>query len=136
MIGGRSLDGNSGSRIPYPRIGSIPRSLTGGTNPYALLNREALLLHEAHPIVWGTGPLAVYNRFLTALDFRYFRMWGEYYDRLLDARARGADEDEERAIAREVFAWQPSGREAEGPWMTRCLSSSDHVLPSGGGASP
>ena len=77
-----------------------------------LLNREALLLHEAHPIVWGTGPFDVYNRFLTALDFRYFRMWGEYYDRLLDARSRGADENEERAIAREVFTWQPSGREA------------------------
>lgn len=77
-----------------------------------VLNREALLLHEAHPIVWGSGPFDLYNRFLTALDFRYFRMWGEYYHRLLDARARGSSDDEERAIAREVFRWRPSIREA------------------------
>lgn len=77
-----------------------------------LLNRGPLLLHEAHPIVWGAGPFDAYNRFLTALDFRYFRMWGQYYDRLLDARSRGVSEDEERAIARQVFTWRRSAREA------------------------
>jgi hypothetical protein len=77
-----------------------------------VVNRRGMLRHEAHPIAWGTGPFDAYNRFLTALDFRYFRMWDEYYHRLLDARAAGASEDEEAGIARDVFVWRPSPVEA------------------------
>jgi hypothetical protein len=73
-----------------------------------LLNREPVMRHEVHPIAWGSGPFDAYNRLLTALDFPYFQLWETYYHRLADARALGASEAEEQAIAREIFVWRPT----------------------------
>jgi hypothetical protein len=61
------------------------------------------ILHERHLSETTAGPYADYNGYLAALDSPYFSIWCEYYERLKELRARGAAEDEERALARATF---------------------------------
>ena len=68
--------------------------------------------HERHPMEWGTGAFADYNGYLAAIDNRYFSLWCEYYERLMEGRARGASLDEERNLCKRVFVWQPSAAAA------------------------
>jgi hypothetical protein len=78
-----------------------------------VLNREPLILHEAHPTVWrDQAPTARYNGFLAALDHRYFSLWSTYWHRLEQLRATGAAEPVEASLAREVFTWRRSPIEA------------------------
>lgn len=73
----------------------------------AIENREGLIRHERHDSAWRQSPLADYTRLLAARDAPYFTLWCRYVDRLLALRARGASLDDERALAREVFRWEP-----------------------------
>ena len=75
----------------------------------ALENRRPLARHEAHPIAWsaGCGPFGRYTQYLAALDSGYFSIWCRYWAGLQDLRRAGAAEEEERALAREVFVWSP-----------------------------
>jgi len=73
-----------------------------------VVNRDGAIRHEVHATASGAGMFAEYNGFLASLDARYFTLWATYYARLADARARGASEDEERAIASSVFVWRRS----------------------------
>ena len=73
-----------------------------------LVNRDAAIRHELHATAWGGGAFAEYNGFLAVLDARYFTLWATYHHRLTEARARGASEAEERAIAASVFFWRRS----------------------------
>ena len=75
----------------------------------ALENRRPLVRHEAHPIAWspGHGPFSRYTQYLAALDAGYFSIWCRYWAGLQDLRRAGAAEEEERALAREVFVWSP-----------------------------
>jgi len=73
-----------------------------------LVNRGASIRHEIHSTAWGAGAFAEYNGFLATLDARYFTLWARYHTRLAEARARGASEAEERAIAATVFVWRRS----------------------------
>jgi hypothetical protein len=73
-----------------------------------LVNRDAAIRHDIHTTAWGAGAFSEYNGFLAALDARYFTLWARYHGRLVDARARGASEAEERAIAASVFVWRRS----------------------------
>jgi len=75
----------------------------------ALENRRPLARHEAHPIAWspGCGPFGRYTQYLAALDSGYFSIWCRYWAGLQDLRCAGAAEEEERALAREVFVWSP-----------------------------
>ena len=73
-----------------------------------LVNRGAAIRHEMHAMAWAGGAFAEYNGFLAALDARYFTLWATYHARLTEARARGASEAEERAIAASVFVWRRS----------------------------
>jgi hypothetical protein len=68
--------------------------------------------HERHPMEWGQSAFADYNGYLAAVDNRYFTLWCTYYAQLMEARARGASPDEERALSRTVFKWRPSGAAA------------------------
>jgi hypothetical protein len=68
--------------------------------------------HERHPTAWGQGAFAEYNGYLAAVDNRYFTLWCTYYARLMEARARGASVEEERALCKSVFVWQPSAAAA------------------------
>ena len=76
-----------------------------------LLNRDPLVRHEAHPIVWRDSPFAEHNGILGALDRMYFSRWVMYVNRLEQLRhAAGglADEEIEIAMQREVFTgWTP-----------------------------
>jgi hypothetical protein len=71
-------------------------------------NRHGEMAHPRHATAWGEGPLGQYNGYLAALDSRYFSLWVRYHERLLAARAEGAPEDAERALAAETFAWRRS----------------------------
>ena len=75
----------------------------------ALENRRPVARHEAHPIAWspGRGPFSRYTQYLAALDSAYFSIWCRYWAGLQDLRRAGAAEEEERALAREVFVWSP-----------------------------
>ncbi len=75
-----------------------------------IANRRGEIRHAAHPMAWGKTLFADYNGYLSALDSRYFSLWVEYYTRLVEARGREASEEEERAIARDVFVWRRSIR--------------------------
>ena len=77
-----------------------------------IANRRGEIRHDAHPTAWGRTLFADYNGFLSALDSRYFSLWVAYYARLVEARARGASEEEERGIARDVFVWRRSSAAA------------------------
>jgi len=68
--------------------------------------------HERHPMAWGESGFADYNGYLAAIDNRYFTLWCTYYARLMEARARGASPDEEHALCKRVFVWQPSAAAA------------------------
>ena len=76
-----------------------------------LLNRDPLVRHESHPIVWGDSPFAEHNGILGALDRMYFSRWVMYVGRLERMRREAgglADEEEEMAMQREVFSgWTP-----------------------------
>jgi hypothetical protein len=74
----------------------------------AIVNRDAVIMHDIHPTGGGTGAFASYNGWLASLDARYFSFWARYHDQLVDARARGATEAEEQAIASRVFVWRRS----------------------------
>ncbi len=77
-----------------------------------LLNREPLVRHEAHPVVWKQSPFAEYNGYLAALDRMYFTRWAIYADRLGKLRQGGpgnADKVAELQLQAEVFAsWNPT----------------------------
>lgn len=70
-------------------------------------NREGLIRHERHDSAWQQSPFAEYTRLLAARDAPYFSLWCRYVDRLATLRAAGGSPDEERALAREVFRWEP-----------------------------
>ena len=76
-----------------------------------LLNREPLVRHEAHPIVWTTSPFAEHNAYLAGLDRMYFTQWVRYVRGLesIRANARGfAALDEELRLQDEAFwSWKP-----------------------------
>lgn len=73
-----------------------------------VLARGAWARHEDHPAAWRASPFAEYVRLLAALDRPYFTLWARYHHDLLALRARGATEDEERAMRREVFRLRAS----------------------------
>jgi hypothetical protein len=77
-----------------------------------LLNREPLVRHEAHPIVWQSSPFAAHNAYLAGLDRMYFSRWVRYIRRLeaLRGGAGGlAPLDAELRLQDEVFArWKPA----------------------------
>jgi len=64
--------------------------------------RHAMHQHAPH------GPLSHYNGYLAAIDAAYFSLWAQYRSRLDALRARDASAEEERALQRDVFRWQPS----------------------------
>jgi hypothetical protein len=68
--------------------------------------------HERHQTKWGQGAFADYNGYLAAVDNRYFSIWCDYYARLMEGRARGATAEEERALCKRAFVWQPSAAAA------------------------
>lgn len=79
-----------------------------------LLNREPLVRHEAHEIVWRDSPFSEHNGVLAALDRPYFSRWVLYVKRLealraeASARADHAPEDAERQLQEEIFhGWRP-----------------------------
>lgn len=73
-----------------------------------LLNRGAWVLHERHaPGDWRASPYARYIQYLAALDRPYFSLWAEYHAGLVALRSRGADEDEELRLQREIFRRRP-----------------------------
>lgn len=74
-----------------------------------LVHREPLVRHERHPAGdWRGSPYATYLQYLAALDRPYFTLWAAWHHRLLELRARGASEDEEARLQREVFGRRPS----------------------------
>jgi hypothetical protein len=73
-----------------------------------LVNREALISHEVHATRWGASAFAEYNGYLATLDARYFTLWATYHARLVEGRARGASEEQERSLAANVFVWRRS----------------------------
>jgi hypothetical protein len=77
-----------------------------------LLNREPLVRHEVHPVVWRQSPFATHNGYLAALDRMYFTRWAIYADRLTRLRtpANGlADEGTELQLQNDVFRdWKPT----------------------------
>ena len=77
-----------------------------------LLNRDPLVRHEAHAIVWQSSPFAAHNAYLAGLDRMYFTRWVRYIRRLeaLRAAANGlAAVDAELRLQDEVFArWKPA----------------------------
>jgi hypothetical protein len=70
-------------------------------------NRLGLVRHRTHATAWGASPFAQYTRLLAARDAPYFSLWCRYVDRLLALRAAGASLEDERALTREVFRWEP-----------------------------
>jgi len=76
-----------------------------------LLNREPLVRHEVHAIVWKDSPFAEHNGILAALDRMYFSRWVLYANRLdtLRREAGGlADAGEEMRVQQEAFSgWSP-----------------------------
>ena len=76
-----------------------------------LLNREPLVRHEAHAVVWTTSPFAGHNAYLAGLDRMYFTQWVRYVRRLESMRssARGCGAlDEELRLQNEAFwSWKP-----------------------------
>jgi hypothetical protein len=75
-----------------------------------LLNRDPLVRHEAHPVVWQASPFAKHNAYLAALDRMYFTRWVGYIRRLEALRAAGgfAPMDVELRLQDDAFArWQP-----------------------------
>jgi hypothetical protein len=73
-----------------------------------IVNRDTVITHDIHPAGGGSGAFASYNGWLASLDARYFSLWARYHAQLVDARARGASDAEEQAIASRVFVWRPS----------------------------
>ena len=77
-----------------------------------LLNREPLVRHEGHPVVWMQSAFASHNGYLAALDRMYFTRWVIYAERLAQLRkaANGlADEESELRLQDHVFReWRPS----------------------------
>ena len=79
----------------------------------AVLNRDALILHERHAPSWhAVTPAARYNGMLAALDARYFSMWAQYWLRLERLRAAGATAAEEDALQQNAFVWRASPYQA------------------------
>ena len=78
-----------------------------------LENRRPLARHEAHPSAWspGSGPYALYTQYLAALDAGYFSLWCRYWAGLQDLRRAGATAEQEAALARRVFVWNPGAVE-------------------------
>jgi len=77
-----------------------------------LIASSGEIRHERHPTEWGQSPFADYNGYLAAVDNRYFTLWCKYYAELIELRARGASPHQERALAKQVFTWQPSATAA------------------------
>jgi len=77
-----------------------------------LLTSGGEIRHERHAMAWGQSGFADYNGYLAAVDNRYFTLWCTYHARLMEARARGASPDEERALCKSVFVWQRSAAAA------------------------
>ena len=78
-----------------------------------LLNRDPLILHERHPLVWRDAtPAARYNGLLAALDARYFDRWAQYWHRLEQLRAAASPSSAEDQLARDMFVWKRSATEA------------------------
>jgi hypothetical protein len=73
-----------------------------------IVNRDAEIRHEHHAPPSGRSAFADYNAFLAALDSRYFTLWARYYAALVEARARGASQADEEAIAARTFVWRRS----------------------------
>ena len=76
-----------------------------------LLNREALVRHEAHDVVWTSSPFAGYNAYLAGLDRMYFTQWVRYVRRLESIRSAasglGAIDDELRLQDEAFWSWKP-----------------------------
>jgi hypothetical protein len=76
-----------------------------------LLNREPLVRHEAHPIVWSSSPFAGHNAYLAGLDRMYFTRWVRYVRRLESLRAEAggfASIEAELRLQDEAFLdWKP-----------------------------
>lgn len=77
-----------------------------------LLNREPLVRHEAHAVLWRHSPFAEHNGYLAALDRMYFTRWVTYAERLETLRrAAGglAPEQAELRLQEVVFhGWTPT----------------------------
>jgi len=77
-----------------------------------LLNREPLVRHESHAVVWRQSPFAQHNGYLAALDRLYFTRWVIYASRLeaLRQNANGvAGLVEELRLQDDVFRkWKPT----------------------------
>jgi len=78
----------------------------------AMLNRTGLIEHECHEPARVPNAFLHHNGWLAALDSRHFSIWVRYCEAVVAARARGASEEEERAIAAETFVWRPSAASA------------------------
>lgn len=105
-----------------------------------ILNRDALVLHERHAVVWNDGTAtARYNGFMAALDARYFSLWCEYWDQLERGRANGASAADEQALRERVFVWrrspaaafQQSVRSLRARWHFRSIRQVGQVGPVG-----
>jgi hypothetical protein len=72
-----------------------------------VLNRHGEIRHEIHRS-GALGTFDEYNGHLAALDSPYFSLWVGYWNRLMEARARGANEAEELALQRDAFVFRQS----------------------------
>ncbi len=77
-----------------------------------LLNREPLVRHEAHPVMWQESPFGKHNGYLAALDRMYFTRWAIYADRLESLRGPSgglASAEAEMQLQTDVFQrWRPT----------------------------
>ena len=75
-----------------------------------ILNRGGEIRHElhGHGVPNVNSPSAIFNGYLAALDAPLFSLWAHYHAHLVDLRARGASEAEERALVAAGFVWNPS----------------------------
>jgi hypothetical protein len=73
-----------------------------------LENRRPLVRHEAHPRSRIDSHFADYTRLLAARDAGYFHLWCRYWGALVQLREQKRGEDAEKALASDVFVWNPS----------------------------
>jgi hypothetical protein len=89
----------------------------------AVLNRDRLILHERHPVLWHDATAtARYNGYMAALDGRYFSLWCEYWEQLKRLRADGASREAEEALRQRVFVWRASPIDALRQWPRNLLA--------------
>ncbi len=106
-----------------------------------LLNRDRLVLHERHAVVWNDlTATARYNGFMAALDSRYFSLWCEYWSLLEQGRAGESSAADEQTLRERVFVWrrspsaalQQSVRNLRARWHFRSIRQVSQVGPVGG----